>query len=255
MRTLIAAIKMLSLAIVIILLIITQPIVLLFTKDKGSYIIPKLWHSAVSFIFQLRITVEGQVSEDHQTIFMSNHLSYLDIPAIGSLIKASFVAKQEVRGWAVFGFLSTLQQTAFIERTRGALQESKQSLSNMMKEGKSLIIFPEGTSTDGQSVWPFKSSLFSLATESDNPDILVQPVTIRINKSDGKIIDTQEMRDIYAWHIHMDTDVGTHLWAFAKTSGSDITVIFHESLRAKDFENRKVLSKTCHDAVSGGLNA
>jgi len=123
----------------------------------------------------------------------------------------------------------------------------------MMNEGKSLVIFPEGTSTDGREVVPFKSSLFSIIMKEERRDIWIQPVTISMCSVDGKDVTTQDLRDLYAWHIKMDTPLGEHLWRFARSAGAHISVEFHPVLRAGDFSDRKTLAKTCYNTVSNGL--
>lgn len=255
MRALKAIIKLLAFFILVIWVIPTQGIVLLFTKGRGSYYLPCLWHRAVCQVFGIRFEIAGQPSTKHQTLYMSNHLSYLDIPMIGSVLKHSFIAKSEVEGWALFGFLSKLQQTAFIQRKSSAARKVKNELQSRITAGESLIVFPEGTSTDGQNVLPFKSSLFSLAFAEEAKDIYVQPITLQLLEVDGKTPKTQKIRDLYAWHIAMDTELAVHLWGFAKTSGAKLRLIFHKPLRASDYQNRKVLAKTCHDNVSKGLKS
>jgi len=255
MRFLRAIGKFMLFSVVVILISIFQPIVMLFTRGPKGYILPRLWHKATCFIFGIRVHVEGTPASSQQTIFMSNHISYLDIPVLGSLLQASFVAKQEVATWPLFGFLATLQQTAFLERKKSAIGKAKNGLQGMMNEGKSLIIFPEGTSTDGQIVRPFKTSLFELARNTNHPDLLVQPVTIRVDSTDGHAITTQDLRDLYSWHIDMDTEFGSHLWRFAQTSGCELTVTFHSPLQPLTFNDRKSLSQACFKAVSGGLKA
>lgn len=253
MRSVIAGFKLFAFAIIALLVIPTQSTVLLFTKGPGAYHLPRLWHSGVCWIFRIKYETRGHPATDHQTLYMSNHVSYLDIPVIGSILKASFVAKSEVAGWPVFGFLSTLQQTAFMERKRTAIVREAQTLKGRIDAGKSLIIFPEGTSTDGQEVLPFKTSLFSLALPEDRTHLMVQPMTLKLIEVDGRKPATQEDRDIYSWHIKMDTDLPEHLWRFAKSKGAKVRIIFHEPLRAADFEDRKILAKACHDNVSKGL--
>ena len=233
-----AAFLVLTLAI-----ILPQMLVLAFHKGRGSYIIPKFWHRTVCLIFGIQYKMIGTPYTSSQTLYMSNHLSYLDIPLIGSLLVASFVAKEDVAGWAGFGFLAKLQQTAFISRARGQAKAGKHLLENMMKDGKSLILFPEGTSTDGRSVYPFKSTLFSIAQNSNNPDLMIQPMTLRMEKVDGHDIKTQDDRDLYSWHINMDTELPVHLWRFACTSGALISLIFHSPIKASDYEDRKTLAK------------
>ena len=253
MRYCLAVLRFFLFLILVVLVCLVQPLILLFTKGAVSYIVPRLWHRAVCFIFGVRVRVRGKLEHSSQTLYMSNHISYLDIPVLGSVIKGSFVAKSEVKGWALFGFLSRLQQTAFIIRKKAEIGAAKNDLAGKMADGKDLIIFPEGTSTDGREVRGFKSGLFMLAVESDNPNLLVQPVTLRVDMVDGKSVTTQEDRDLYAWHVDMDMELGPHLWRFAQGRGAVLTVTFHDALPARDYQDRKILCQSCYDAVSGGL--
>lgn len=253
MSTLSAIIKALLFLIITLLLAPVQIILLCFHKGKGAYLIPCFWEKLVCLIFRIKIEVIGSPHTQSQTIFVCNHISYLDIPAIGSIVRASFVAKQDVAKWPIFGFLSKLQQTAFISRDRSDAKKEKNALDTMLDEGKSLIIFPEGTSTDGREVRNFKSSLFAIAFKENIPDVMVQPMTLSMKYVDQKDVTSQEIRDIYAWHIDMDTPMGSHLWAFAKSKGATITIEFHEAIKAQSQKDRKTLAKLCHERVSNGL--
>jgi 1-acyl-sn-glycerol-3-phosphate acyltransferase len=250
-----ASFKMLAFVLWSLALVPPQMLVLAFHKGKHAYTIPFLWENGVRSIFQIRYMIEGVPLRGHQVFFMSNHLSYLDVPLLGSILKASFVAKSEVENWPVFGFLSKLQQTEFIERKRTAITRETGKLAAKIANGRSLILFPEGTSTSGYEVEPFKSSLFTLALSSGNDDIFVQPVTINLLKVNGTVPATKDERDLYAWPRDLDMELPPHLFRFAKTSGADLRVTFHPPVRARDFTDRKVLAKTCHDSVSNGLKA
>ncbi len=232
---------------------VMQWLLLLVHKGSGAYILPFIWQKGVCAIFQIKVKVIGKPSNQGQTIYVSNHLSYLDIPVIGSVLRASFVAKKDVASWSVFGFLSKLQQTAFISRDRADAKQAKNNLDKMLLDGKNLIIFPEGTSTDGKEVIPFKSSLFSIAMKENLPDLYVQPFTIKMESVDNKTVELQNDRDLYSWHINMEAPLGEHLWRFAKSRGAVISLNFHDPVKAHDFENRKTLAKACHHAVSKGL--
>ena len=249
-----AIIRMLLFFCACLVVVPIQLCVLLFTKGAASYVMPHLWHKAVCLIFGIKVKVDGEISTDSQTLFVSNHISYLDIPAIGGVLQnASFIAKKDVSGWPVFGFLSKLQQTAFISRSRADAQKGAQDLDALLDAGKNLTVFPEGTSTDGVVVRPFKSSLFSIALDEKRPDLLVQAFTIKVLETNGKPPETQDERDIYAWHIDMDTELHIHLWRFAKSNGTQLALIFHPALSVKDYNDRKLLAKACHDTVSNGL--
>ncbi len=230
-----------------------QMLLLLFSKGKMAYAIPHIWHKGVCQIFRIKISVSGAPQRAHQTLFVSNHLSYLDIPAIGTVLQASFVAKKDVASWPVFGFLSKLQQTAFIDRARSAAIKEAGALDGMLQAGKSLILFPEGTSTDGMMILPFKSSLFSLALRGSDEELLIQPFTVSVMMVNGKKPENQDDRDLYAWHRDMNTELPAHLWRFARSAGAHIHLTFHEPVRARDYTDRKVLAKHCEEQVSKGL--
>lgn len=254
MNTLKASLKMFLFLVCVAIAVPLQMLVLAVHKGNGAYIIPKLWHKSVCALFGIRYKIHGTPYKDGQVIYASNHLSYLDIPLIGSLLPASFLAKSEVAGWPLFGFLAKLQQTEFIRRDVMKTKDETEALNARITKGRNLIIFPEGTSTDGQSVWPFKTSLFSLVFNSGNPDLRIQPMTVKVLTTDGRAPLTQDDRDLYAWHVKMDTELHVHLWRFAKTSGARLALIFHEPVLVSDFSDRKTLAKQCHDSVSKGLD-
>jgi 1-acyl-sn-glycerol-3-phosphate acyltransferase len=235
-----------------IIIAIPQIILLLFTKGPAAYVLPYIWENGFCKIFGIKVEIKGTPYLESQTIYISNHISYLDIPAIASILKASFVAKSDVEKWPILGFLSKLQQTAFISRRSSQVKKGKYDLSNMLKEGKSLIIFPEGTSSDGQEVLPFKSSLFSIALEHETAnELYIQPMTIRLLEANGKDATTQELRDLYAWHG--DMTLAPHLWAFLKSSGAKVSITFHEPIIANQYQSRKDLAQLCFKEVQEGL--
>lgn len=255
MHNLIAAFKIFLFLLNCIWVIPAQSVMLFITKGHGkaAYILPKIWHAIVSFIFGIKITWVGSPDDRQQTVFISNHISYLDIPALGGKILASFVAKSEVAGWGGFGYLSTLQQTAFLNRQRSAVKKEAGNLQTMLEDGKSLIIFAEATSTDGTQVEPFKSSLFSLFYDGGFDHIQIQPVSIRLDTVNRQAPQSYNERIIYAWPRELDMEMPEHLWRFANSKGSQLTITFHEPIHAKDHENRKTLAKTCHNIVSKGI--
>ncbi len=254
MSAFLATLKLIIFAILCLLVVPIQSIILLFTKSRPAYVIPYYWHAAVSYAFGIKINKIGEPIKSKQTLYVSNHISYLDIPAIGGILPyISFVAKNEVSGWPVFGFLSKLQQTAFIKRSRNAAAKESKNLDSMLNSGKSLYLFAEGTSTDGTEVRPFKSSLFSLPLKDEHKHILVQPVTLRVRNVNGRSPTSQEERDIYSWHINMDTPLPDHLWGFLNSGGAEIDIIFHKPLDPKDFQDRKVFAQTATEIVRAGL--
>ena len=254
MKTPAASLKFLLFALLSCVVVPPQWLIILVHKGRFAYILPQVWHKVSCTIFGVRIETVGKPYTDSQVIYVSNHLSYMDIPVLGSIIQqASFVSKNDVRKWPVWGFLSKLQQTAFISRARKDTHKEAGSLDAMLEDGKNLIIFPEGTSTDGSSVKDFKSSLFSLALKNAAAPLMIQPVSIHIVSTNGRPPETADERNIYAWPLELEAELHEHLWSLAKSSGAHIRVIFHDVLQSSSFEDRKILAKTCHEAVCKGL--
>lgn len=234
-----------------VLLAPVQAVLLKFNRGPASYAIPHFWHKGICRIFNLHVPVSGNALHNKQTLFVCNHISYLDIPVLASVLKASFIAKQDVARWPVFGTLARLQQTAFISRSRRDAQKEKNALANMLDEGKSLILFPEGTSTDGTDVAPFKSSLFSMTLDEGRHDLMIQPVTLKIEAVNGSPPVDTGIRDIYAWYG--DMTMPPHLKKFTASRGAVIRIIFHNPLDPKDYSDRKTLAEACHAQVQAGL--
>ncbi|MCB1557651.1 MAG: 1-acyl-sn-glycerol-3-phosphate acyltransferase [Alphaproteobacteria bacterium] len=245
-----AVFKIFLLALWSLPLVLMQMIVLLFHKGKGAYYIPRFWHCGVSFIIGLKTEIRGKPVHDRQLIYISNHLSYLDIPVIGSYLLASFIAKEEVARWPVIGFLSTVQQTAFISRTSAHAKKVANALDSMLRQGKSLILFPEGTSSAGTEVLPFKSSLFSLAMPKDMEPVAIQPFVLELVSVNGRDV-TPQSRDLYSWYG--DMDFGPHIWDFLKNSGATVRMTFLDVVEPDPELDRKALCKLVQEKIEAGL--
>jgi len=248
-----AFLKLAGFALWSLLLVPPQIVIMAITRGSAAFIVPRIWHRGVCTLLGVRVSFSGRPLEKGQVFYVFNHLSYLDIPVIGGLLNASFIAKKEVRSWPVFGFLARLQQTAFIDRARRSARQGSDQVSEYLERGRNLILFAEGTSTDGRSVWPFKSSLFGLIGQAPSGPVLLQPATIRIVSVGGKPPETQNLRDLYAWHIKMDAPLPAHLWRFARSRGAHIHIMFHPPLKASPQDDRKELARQCHKIVAEGL--
>ncbi len=113
-------------------------------------------------IFGYTANVSGDIPQSG--LLVSNHLSYLDILAICSTAPAAFVSKAEVRRWPLFGWLAAMGGTVFIERERRThVGEVNREIENALAEGVLVVVFPEGTSSDGQTVLPFRAPLLEPA--------------------------------------------------------------------------------------------
>lgn len=123
----------------------------------------RLWCRGVRALLGLRVRREGEPFRDCPTLIVANHVSYLDIVVLGCVADAAFVAKAEVARWPLFGVLARLTGTFFVRRHWRQALIQRDALAARMREDQSFILFAEGTSTDGLSVRPFKTSLLSVA--------------------------------------------------------------------------------------------
>lgn len=210
------------------------------------------WCRASVSLCGLRLWVRGKPAMAHGIVMATNHVSYLDIPVLGSLFHGTFVAKSDVARWPLFGFLAKLQRTVFIRRDPGFALEGVQVLKERLSRGERLILFPEGTSSNGLGVLPFKSSMFAAVHSKDMTiDPLVQPVSIAYARyADGGPLN-DGLQDAYAWHG--DMTLFDHLMGVFGHSGAMIEVTFHPAVRAAVFPDRKALAKHCQEVISSGV--
>src|SRR5206468_6137771 len=181
----------------------------------------------------------------------ANHVSYLDITIFSSLIAGSFVAKQEVAGWPLFGWLAKLQRSVFIDRQVRSTAQQRDSIAGRLAAGDALILFPEGTSGDGNRVLPFKTALFAAAAQRGRMDpVVVQPVSVAYTRLDGIPIGRAH-RTFFAWYGEMD--LLTHLWAMIGLGTVQVVVQFHPPTLLIDCGSRKALAGYCFARVAGGL--
>ena len=235
------------------LIIIMSPVHLIHSafKPEHPFRVPQIFHRLLIRVLGFQVRVHGQMSAEVPTLFVSNHVSYLDIPVLGALIPAAFVAKAEVSSWPLIGTLAKMQNTVFIERRAAKASSHRSHLSERLEKGQSLILFPEGTSSDGMQVLPFKSSLFSVVEKAAAEKIVtVQPLSIACTALDGLPM-TRAFRPFYAWYGDM-TLVG-HLWNVFKFGRFTVDVIFHPPIKADAFPNRKILAAYCQQQVARGI--
>lgn len=220
-------------------------------RPRDHYRLPLVFHQLLLRIIGFQVRTHGTMSANKPVFFVCNHTSYLDIPVLGALIPASFVAKAEVASWPLFGYMAKLQNTVFIERRQTRAANQRDQLTHYLSEGRNLILFPEGTSTEGRHVLPFKSSLFgAIENAAEDIDITVQPVSIACTAIDGLPM-SQNLRSFYAWYG--DMTLLPHLWQAFKCNGFTIDVVFHQPIRARDVSDRKNLARLTQSAVAEGV--
>jgi lyso-ornithine lipid O-acyltransferase len=236
------------------LLLVFFPFLVLFAcvGRRRIFRTSHLFYRGLVHVLGINLRVHGARLPGGSVLFVSNHTSYLDIPVLGACIEGVFVAKAEVASWPFFGPLAKLQRTAFIERRVLRAAEQRDDLRQRLLEGQNLILFPEGTSSDGQRTLPFKSSLFSLAEidVAEGRSVIVQPVTTLCTGLGGLPFD-RSWRSYYAWYGDM-TLMG-HLWNAFKMGRFTVDVIFHDPVSINDFSGRKELAAHCHKVIAEGV--
>lgn len=252
MRSFIAALKIFLFLISCLVTIPLQALGgLLLGNNKLFYIVPTLFYSSLCLIFRISIRLKGHPADGH-VVYVGNHLSYIDIAAIGAKLNATFISKEEVRSWPVLGILATLGKTVFIERTRNAATKCIADIKKTLSNGRNLILFPEGTSTNGMNVLPFKSTLFELFLNQELKDKLkIQPFTITLLKTNTHAITKESDYDLYAWYG--DMKFFPHLWELAKSKGAEILITYHPARHAADYNDRKAFAHDCHKDTLEGL--
>jgi 1-acyl-sn-glycerol-3-phosphate acyltransferase len=216
---------------------------------------PLWFHRLACKLFTLDVEVSGNISGEIPTLYVANHASYLDVFVLGGLLKGAFVAKSEVASWPLFGKLAQLQNTLFLERRARRAREQIAVVSNYLRNRGSLIMFPEGTSTSGDYVAPFRSTLLAAAD-----DLNIQPITVAYTHYDGELMQRHE-REHYAWYLPNPNALPptpnapflAHFIAALGLQRCTVTVIFHDPIRTHADADRKIISKQCEDLVRSGL--
>jgi 1-acyl-sn-glycerol-3-phosphate acyltransferase len=206
----------------------------------------------------IRIETIGRPVRDRGVLIAANHTSYLDIVILAAVIPVCFVAKSEVAGWPFFGLLARLARTVFVERERRSrTAEQRDRIRERLEEGDTIVLFPEGTSSDGNRVLEFKSALLSSAdgmvTANDGAQrrVIVQPVSVAYTRLHGMPLG-REMRPFYAWYG--DMDLVPHLWEAFCLGPVDVVVHYHPPLTVDQFGgSRKALTTECERLCAQGV--
>jgi lyso-ornithine lipid O-acyltransferase len=212
--------------------------------------LPVLLHRSFLRLFGMRVRVVGAPPKG-PALMVVNHASWLDIPVLGSLTPLSFVAKREVAGWPVVGLFARLQRCIFLNRTRrSATLAANARIAERLAKGDAVVLFPEGTSNDGNRVLPFRSSLIGAAlAETVGRKAVVQPVAVVYVRRNGLPV-TRAERPAIAWYGGMD--LAPHLAAFARGGPIDAVVVWGEPIPVDAGRDRKRLTAQAEIALRAG---
>ena len=218
---------------------------------------PNRYHRFLCRLFGIRVFVLGRPVQSCGVLMVANHSSYFDILVFSAAARVSFVAKQEVARWPLFGTLARLQGTVFIERAkRSQTVEARNLIRKRLIEGDALVLFPEGTSDDGNHVLPFKSALLGAAELELGKDaqgrarhVAIQPVSVAYVGLHGLPL-SRDMRPLIAWYG--DMDLLSHLWEALKAGPLDAVIEFHDPLSMDEEKSRKAVAAAAEVLVRRG---
>ncbi len=204
---------------------------------------PHAYHRLLCRILGVTVLVDGTPPQA-SSLIVANHVSWLDIVVLSAATPCSFIAKREVGTWPLFGTMARLQRTIFVDRTRRlSTVDRRDDMSERLAEGGALVLFAEGTSGDGASVRPFKSSFFAAA----DVNAKIVPTTLAyLNQWNMPL--TRRQRPSVAWYG--DMDMAPHLWALLKSGPVTVRVIFHDPL---DTGHRKHAAREAEQTIRSSL--
>ena len=201
-------------------------------------------------LLRIRVRVSGVPVCNRAVLFVSNHVSWADILVIGSIAPVAFVAKREVRDWPLVGITAKLQRTVFVDRTRR--HQTGNAVAEIVKRiesGVSVVLFAEGTSSDGNRVLPFRTALLGAVegtTGIGGDNILIQPMSIGYTGQQGIPMGRQH-RPLVAWYG--DLDFMPHVRAFIEQGAVDALVAYGEPMPADRDTDRKAMTKRLEGTV------
>ena len=223
-------------------------------RAKAAF--PRFFWARFTAALGLTVRVVGQPASretGRPVIFVSNHSSWVDIPVIGGVLTGSFVAKGDIDGWPVIRTIARLGRTVFVSRQRGSTARERAAMQGVLARGDNLILFPEGTSSDGSRVLPFRSSFFSLAKMEDATGRLplLQPVSVVYDRLNG-LPAGRSNRAVCAWYG--DMDIASHFWRMTQNMDLRATVLLHPPIDPALFPDRKKLTRAVWQTIADGAS-
>ena len=234
---------------------------MLMLPGRGKIMFARLYWAGLCRLMGLRVRVIGKAARrgGRPVVFASNHSSWLDILVLGSVLESAFIAKEEVGRWPVVRTVARLGRTVYVSRRAASTGRERDAMRDRLDAGGNLILFPEGTSSDGSRVLPFRSVFFSVAeprTGEARPGLhalaqrpLVQPVSVVYDQLGGLPVG-RASRPVFAWYG--DMDLASHFWRLAQHSGLRATVLLHEPVEPAAYASRKALAQAVWQTVAEG---
>ena len=234
-----------------------MPLQLLFVRTGSRYArsFPHWYHRQVCRIVGVRLNVEGDIAAEQGVLIVANHVSWLDITVLSAVAPVSFVAKQEVASWPFISWLAKLQRSVFVDRTRRSEAGDKANeILERLAGGDHIVLFAEGTSSDGNSVVPFKTALFAAAKPSGGAPmgakVSAQTLALTYPKIYGLPL-CRRGRHVIAWYG--DMDMASHAWRLLGLGPIDANIRIGPPVPLDAFPDRKALARYAEDKVRGDV--
>jgi 1-acyl-sn-glycerol-3-phosphate acyltransferase len=214
--------------------------------------ISHFYHRVLCALIGVRISEVGARSTASPLLILSNHVSWLDICVITALAPVVFVAKHEVAGWPVFGWLARLQRTIFINRqARHQTGAASREIASRLLGGDAVVLFAEGTSSDGVRVLPFRSSLVgavhhALGDTTHHTHVTVQPMSLAYTRLGGLPMG-RALRNRVAWYG--DIELIPHLLQVLAHGAVDVTVSWGAAVAYDRGADRKAITRISEQSV------
>jgi lyso-ornithine lipid O-acyltransferase len=216
----------------------------LWTGSRYARTFPHWYHRQVCRIVGIRLNIEGSVAREQGVLLIANHVSWLDITVLSAVAPVSFVAKQEVASWPFVSWLAKLQRSVFVDRNRRTEVHGKTNeILERLKGGDHIILFAEGTSSDGNGVVPFKTPLFAVAKPSGEraaaDHLCAQTLALTYTRLHGLPLGRRG-RPLVAWYG--DMDMASHGWTLLGLGPLDAHIRIGPPVPLDDFADRKALA-------------
>lgn len=233
----------------LVLTVPLMPLQALFVRvwPRAARRFPHWYHRQVCRIIGVRLAVEGQVAPGKPVLLVANHTSWLDIPVLSAVAPLSFVAKREVGTWPFVASLARLQRTVFVDRDRkSAVGRSASDIAARLADGDTIVLFAEGTSSDGNRVLPFLTSLFAAAKPASSeiaappPDTVVQTLSLVYTKLHGVPLGYADRPGV-GWYG--DMEMTNHAWQLLQAGPLDAAIRIGPPIRLSEFADRKALAR------------
>ena len=214
--------------------------------------IPVLYHRTICALLGVRVRVLGAPLNAHPLLIVANHASWLDISVITSAAPVVFVAKREIASWPFFGWLAKLQRSVFVDRERRhKTGDVNAEIAQRLAEGDPVVLFGEGTSSDGNRVLPFRTALIgaardALAAAEHVQQVWIQPLSVAYVNFQGLPMG-RHRRPLAAWYG--DTNLIPHLTEICRRGAIDVVMTWGEPIAYNGGTDRKALARTLEASV------